>query len=326
MKDSSGRWSHWSAPYQFTTTAPDDLNILKQNLMVTEVMYNPPGPIPAIGSKEDYEYIELRNISNTLTLDLANVGFTEGILFNFAGSPITSLEPGAHVLVVKNIAAFESRYGSGKPIAGFWDPAKNLSNGGERIKLAYAGDLAIHDFTYDDIDPWPASADGGGSAMILIDPTSKPDHALAASWTGGPPTPGEAAAPEDPFADWLAAQGATDPMAEVRPGMTYLMSYAIGGDLAADPLAALPVAGYRNDAAGTHLTLSFRKRLDATQIDHVVETSTNLGSWQSGPGLIETVGAPVDNGDGSETITVQVIANIAEHPVRFIRLKVALAD
>jgi hypothetical protein len=57
-----------------------------------------------------------------------------------------------------------------------------------------------------------------------------------------------------------------------------------------------------------------------------VETSTDLGSWQSGPGRIEAVGAPVDNGDGTETITVQVVATIAEHPVRFIRLKVALAD
>jgi CotH kinase protein len=326
MKDNTGRWSHWSTPYQFTTTTPDDLDDLQQNLMITEVMYNPIGPALPLGSKEDFEYVELRNISSTLTLDLTNVRFTKGLDFDFAGSAITSLAPGDYALVVKNLIAFEARYGTGKPIAGTWDPLKNLSNGGEQIKLSYGSGVTIHDFIYDDIAPWPTSADGAGSAMILLNPESAPDHAIGANWIGGPPTPGDGGEPEDPFADWLAAQGASDPMTEIFPGMTYLMSYAIGGDLAADPHSVFPVAGYSEDVDGTHLTLSFRKRIDATQVDYLVETSTTFDEWLSGPGTVETVGVPVNNGDGTETITVRVVATVADNPVRFIRLRVSLNE
>src|SRR5690606_33369879 len=51
MRDNTGRWSHWSAPYQFTATEPAGLTELQANLMISEIMYNPPGPAPAGGSK-----------------------------------------------------------------------------------------------------------------------------------------------------------------------------------------------------------------------------------------------------------------------------------
>ena len=324
MKDNTGRWSHWSAPYEFTTTAPDDLADLQQNLMITEVMYNPAGPLPASGNVQDLEYLELRNISTTLTLDLTNVRFTKGIDFDFLGSAITSLAPGQIVLVVKSLAAFEELYGTGLPVAGEWDPTDNLSNGGEQLKLSYGAGVAIHDFVYDDVAPWPTAPDGNGPAMVLIDPGSAPDHALPENWTAADPSPGTSGIGSDPFGDWLAGQGATDPNAEAIPGMSWLMMYGLGADLLADPSSALPDGFLVDDVDGDHLTITYRRRSDATQISYVVETSVDLVTWDFGPGVVEPVGAVQDNGDGTVTETVRVITPTTEDDARYIRLRILL--
>ena len=325
MMDNTKRWSHWSEPYQFTAIAPDDFADLQQNLMITEVMYNPAGPAPVGGSKEDYEYIELCNISSSITLDLTNVRFTKGIDFDFAGSAITSLAPGACAIVVKNLAAFESRHGTDKPVAGVWSPLDSLANNGEQLKLSYGAGLGIRDFTYDDAAPWPTAADGGGHAMILIDPASAPDHALAASWSSASASPGDPGLASR-FDLWLSSRGAADPAAEAIPGMSYVMMYALGADLVADPQAAMPTLGFIEEGGNKHLTLSYRRRLDATDVACIVETSTSLGTWQHGPADVETVPPPVNNGDGTETITVRVIPGTSDDPARFIRLRVEVAE
>jgi hypothetical protein len=59
-KDAGGRWSHWSAPFQFTAGEPD-AGAWQQALAITEIMYNPIG-----GS--DYEFIELMNYGYSLVL------------------------------------------------------------------------------------------------------------------------------------------------------------------------------------------------------------------------------------------------------------------
>ena len=65
----------------------------QQFLRVTEIMYNPP-PAPAItADAQQLEYIELRNISTTATLDLTGCTFTNGVAFSFTGSAVTSLAP-----------------------------------------------------------------------------------------------------------------------------------------------------------------------------------------------------------------------------------------
>ncbi len=322
MKDNTGRWSHWSAPYEFTATAPDDLTLLQQNLMITEVMYHPDGPPPASGDDQDFEYMELTNISSEWTLDLTNVRFTKGADFDFAGSAVTSLAPGECVLVVKSIAAFEERYGTGLPVAGEWELGQNLSNGGERIKLSFGAGTAIHDFEYDDKAPWPTEPDGDGPAMVLVDPGSAPDHALPASWTAGDPTPG--VSDLDAFAQWLAAQGVSDPDEEVVPGINWLMIYALGGDLVPELHDAKPTFSMVPGVDGDHLTLHYRRRSDATQVTYEVETSTDLDLWNSGEGYVEAVGVPVDNGDGTVTESVRVVTPSSDDDQRFVRLRIRL--
>ncbi|MDB6155695.1 MAG: hypothetical protein JWL90_4148, partial [Chthoniobacteraceae bacterium] len=301
-RDTTGRWSHWSAPLVFTAGISDYTQVLHDNLVVSEVMYHPLAPAPneaALGYTEnDFEYIELRNVSTTLTLDLGNVRLTKGADFNFAGSSITNLAPGAVVLIVKNSAAFAFRYGAGKPVAGAWDSANNLSNGGEEIKVSYGAGTAIQDFVYDDEAPWPTVADTGGYSLVLVNPESRPDPALAKSWRasyvpGG--TPG--ADDRTTFASWRAAHSGTD-----FDGIEDLLEYALGGNPALSDRAILPQAAIQplivNGVPGQYLTLTFRRMLGAEDIIYNVLWSPNLsGGWSASGALVSST----DRGDGSVT-------------------------
>lgn len=42
-------------------------------------------------------------------------------------------------------------------------------------------------------------------------------------------------------------------------------------------------------------------------IRYIAEISTNLSEWTNGPEYLEQVGTPVDNGDGSETVTLRPV-------------------
>ena len=76
-------------------------------------MYHPADPTSGSYTSDDFQFIELKNTSATQTLSLSGVRFTDGVAFDFSGSSVTSLAPGAQVLVVSNLAAFQSRYGTG---------------------------------------------------------------------------------------------------------------------------------------------------------------------------------------------------------------------
>ena len=136
----------------------------QQFLRVTEIMYNPPTlPGDAFPSGE-YEYLELMNISPTLTLDLTGVHFTNGVTFSFSGSQVTNLAPGARVLIVKNPTAFTQRYGAGQVIAGAF--LGSLDNGGERLRLDDAAGEKILDFTYN--NSWYPVTDGAGFSLVIV--------------------------------------------------------------------------------------------------------------------------------------------------------------
>lgn len=170
MKDNTNRWSHWSDPLQFVAGEPLGADIL-QNLRITEVMYNP-GDGGAYDNDE-YEFIELKNIGDSGVLDLSSVSFTDGILFDFAAGDIQSLAAGEFVLVVRNKAAFESRYGTelSSRIAGQYATAQNdqkLANEGEVLRLEDTWNGVITEFEYRDGRGWPLAADGGGHSLVPL--------------------------------------------------------------------------------------------------------------------------------------------------------------
>ena len=146
-------------------------SLAQQFLRVTEVMYNPPsqaGPYDA----QEFEFVELKNISTNLALALAGVHFTNGIDFTFTGSAVTSLGPQQTVLIVKNASAFAFRYGAGfTNIAGQF--TGSLDNGGERLQLLDASNEEIHDFTYN--NSWYPLTDGLGFSLVVVDELAQPD-------------------------------------------------------------------------------------------------------------------------------------------------------
>jgi len=141
-----------------TTTYPGAPSPAQQGLRVSEIMYHPAG-------HPDAEYIELVN-AGPLTLDLSGLAFIRGVEFNFSGSAVTSLAPGARALVVKNAAAFETVHGPGLAVVGEY--LGSLDNAGERLHLVDAVGETILDFDYE--DDWQAATDGGGFALAIVDP------------------------------------------------------------------------------------------------------------------------------------------------------------
>ena len=167
-KDATGRWSHWSAPIQFTAGVRIAGGI-GSDLRITELMYNPPESVDdTFADNDEYEFIELKNVGSDV-LDLQGVSLTEGVTFDFADGRITALEPGRFVLVVRNEAAFVSRYGThlAAMIAGEY--SGKLANEGETLRLAdiEAGTLA--EFQYSDDADWPINADGAGYSLVPVE-------------------------------------------------------------------------------------------------------------------------------------------------------------
>ena len=159
MKDTTGRWSHWSAPVEFSAGEPDNAIILRDNLGVSEVMYNPP-------EGSDYEFIELYN-TGTNPLDITDVVLAGGIDFAFSGSSVTSLAANAYVVVVRDLAAFSSRHDTnGMTIAGEY--TGKLNNGGEEIEVQAAGGTEVLAFEYNDARGWPLAADGAGHSLVPL--------------------------------------------------------------------------------------------------------------------------------------------------------------
>ncbi|MBN2704477.1 MAG: lamin tail domain-containing protein [Pontiellaceae bacterium] len=137
----------------------------QQYLRITEIMYN---PLPTTDSSSDvqqFEYVELKNISTSEALDLDNVRFSDGIDFNFSDGSITHLAPGETVLLVRNRNAFIARYGDGFNIAGEFSAA--LENSGETLRLEDAVGEKILEFAYD--DSWYPITDGLGFSLAIVD-------------------------------------------------------------------------------------------------------------------------------------------------------------
>jgi hypothetical protein len=166
-------------------------------LILTEIMFHPQIPAGSDDSAGDFEFLELKNISDH-ELDLTGYHFTHGIDFNFTtNSAVRTLAPGGRVLVVRNQAAFQRRYPGVTNIAGEFVGA--LADEGERIALAGPVEEPIFDVTYN--DKWQPLADGHGFSLVLRDENvlpadlGNPDSWRLSAVPGGSPGRIDPAAP-----------------------------------------------------------------------------------------------------------------------------------
>ena len=268
--------SEWSALNEatFIVGTPPDAS----NLVVSELMYHPEGT--AAGA----EFIELMNISPHHTLDLTGMAFSDGIEFEF---PVSfTLAPLARTLVVRDRTAFAARYGEGFSIAGSFANGSVLDNGGERIALSSAGGGEFLAFDYDDRLPWPESPDGAGPSLVLIDPTSNPDHGNPTSWRpsthhGGKPGQGDA----EPLGG--------DPAADLDgDGLNAFLEHALGTSDTSPGRAPLAVEATPDGP----LTLSFPRNLGADEAQIEIQWSADLLTWTV-PDDLELIDA-THGGDG----------------------------
>jgi len=160
----------WSALNQATFA----MGAVAESLRISEIMYHPIDT----GNPHDpnAEYVELTNIGGE-TINLNLVAFTSGIDFVF---PSVDLAPDEYLLVVRDLAAFEARYGQGFNIAGQY--VGSLDNGGESLELQDVLGQSITEFRYD--DNWFDLTDGQGFSLTVKDSAATEPNALGdkAAW------------------------------------------------------------------------------------------------------------------------------------------------
>jgi hypothetical protein len=244
------------------------------NLAITEIHYNPLAADLSRGEldvdRQQFEFLELRNIG-TQEIDLRGVKFTSGIAFDFTGAAITALSPGAYLLIVKNPAAFASRYGQGLPVAGTYGGAAgglaSLSNSGERLLLVDASGGTIEDFAYGTRAPWPRTPDGDGPSLVRIDPMASAGDPLnwrASGVDGGSPGSPDTSPPTiTPIADLTIAEDTSSSELAFTVGDSETPASELVIAVSSNNAVLLPAGSLALAGAGTARTLRITPAPDA---------------------------------------------------------------
>ncbi|WP_035603555.1 CotH kinase family protein [Haloferula sp. BvORR071] len=310
------------------------------DLVISKIHYHPDNPSEAekaagFQGDSEFEYVELLNIGDH-TVDLSAVAFMTGIGFNFGTSPIVTLAAGARVLVAKNPAALQVRYGPGLPVAGAY--SDELSNAGETLRLAGTANATLKEFAYDDVSPWPLSADGDGSALVLKGPASNPAAGQGGNWRASNVRGGRPGAADLLDRDaWRGQNFAPEELADVGleatlwgdeadpdgDGVVNLMEMVRGTSPGDENPRPEPEGSWWTDP-GTqerYFTVGFRVRedLDLTAVTISAQGSSDLEAW---PDSLERVGAPVPQGDGTVMLWFREAA--PDGGQRFVRIQVSV--
>jgi len=193
--NNGGEWSALCEAAFYVDLAPD--------IRITEIMYNPSAPTQAeidegYLDNDEFEYIEIKNISDSQSLPLLGLRLTNGVRYTFDD---VWVDPGQFVVVARNPDAFNYRYpGFSGTVVGPFDDGMALSNSGERVQLDAPVGGIIHDFSYR--DGWYDHTDGEGFSLTVRDPQAA-DPLLWDSAQGWRPSAGPGGTPgyEDALAD-----------------------------------------------------------------------------------------------------------------------------
>ena len=295
-------------------------------------------PEPAPGAAE---FVEVRNLSPApIALhdagDPARVWRIGGIGYDFP--PGTVLLPRQVALVVAgDPAAFRAAHGvpAVVPVLGPFPGA--LNNGGERVALSKPGRavtnalgqvsvpyIELDAVAYDDAAPWPDLATQGRALERVLERGfgDDPAHWRAAA-AASPGRPSDLT-----FAVWTtnafteverADAGLSGPQADPdADGLANLGEWAMGLDPRAADFTPSP-AEWLEDAGQTYLGLRSRRSLAATGLGFFADTGDRPHGWTLGGGV--EVGAPLPNGDGSETVAWRDTVPLPSATNRVLRLR-----
>lgn len=299
-------------------------------LLITEIMYHPPDAGTVGG--DQFEFVEIKNVGTNM-VNLNGVHFDQGIAFEFP--PGAKLAPGAFAVVVKNAAQFAAKY-PGVSIAGEWGPSTNLSNGGETVQLRDVGGTEIFSVTYDNSGSWPTSPDGGGASLVTANPNANPAPDDPANWRastyqGGSPGADEPVVTPITFAQWqptyfspaeIGDPNIGGPSADPdRDGLPNVMEFASGSNpRLPDGKNVIGVELEKDGNAGPFLTLRYRRLTGVQGLQFHGDTAATPDAWTLDGAV--PVGAPVKNGDGTETWKLRDTIESTAVGQRFIRLRI----
>ncbi len=146
-------------------------------VVINEIMYSPASDL------DGDEFLELAN-TNPTAVDVSGWTFT-GITATLpAGSTIPA---NGFFVLSPDAARFQTTYGRTANAV----YTGKLSNGGELLAVKDASSAIVDQVTYADAGDWPASTDGLGPSLELIDPTL--DHNDPMNWAASTATKGNTA-------------------------------------------------------------------------------------------------------------------------------------
>jgi hypothetical protein len=151
--------NEWSALHCLNLVVEQDLSWIK----LTEIMYNPSDV--GLVSGTELEFLEIKNTSQSLTLDIGQLQIANGVDFTF---PVGTLMPPQSFLVVASNAVELANKCPSINIFGEYDG--QLSNGGEKIEFVTFQADTIITVDYNDAFPWPLGADGNGHSLVSSTP------------------------------------------------------------------------------------------------------------------------------------------------------------
>ncbi len=250
---SNGTWSALTEA-TFTVDATE--------LQITEIMYHPIGNPLA-------EFLELTNTGD-FEISLTGLQFTQGITFDFnLHAIISTLAPGAQLLIVRDRDAFEATYGNAfdSIIAGSFQEGTALSNGGENLTISDADGNTVFRVRYRDDAPWPTEADTLDHSLVF----TGGDPALAQNWRAST-TPGG------------------------NPGSTDSLPFT-GGSL-------LDYALVSTTISDDHTQLIWTSQLAADDVIFLPQHSSNLEDWTDLTTPI--VSQTIDVSEGTRTFVIDL--------------------
>jgi hypothetical protein len=320
----------WGAPTQVTYVLGTPANA--SNLLVTEVNYHPADPATAEEladpnfRDDDFEFIEVKNISGG-PIDLGGLAFIDGITHYVLTTQV--LAAGEYGVFVESLEAFRARYGNSPRVLGVY--SDKLSNGGESVKLVDLAGATIQTFTFN--DTWYPSTDGAGDTLAALNETTTgADPSNPLSWEASAHPLGTPGMANDSlsFAGWLRDNFTVVELADPLiigaladadgDGITTLMEFALGLDPNLhNAHSVLPTGGMVDLAGDDYMTMSFRRLKLGSDVTYRAMVSPDLQDWTE---ATTQVGAPVDNGDDTETVVIRDLLKSKDATRRFMRMEV----